>query len=86
MNVLGEGGLKIAAQVHSHPQEAFHSSADDTWAIVRHEGALSLVVPYFAQRTTDTSFLADQKTYRLDALNRWTNIPSPELDRWLQVR
>jgi len=35
----------VAAQVHSHPDEAFHSKGDDEWAIVRHEGALSIVVP-----------------------------------------
>lgn len=33
----------VAAQVHSHPAAAFHSLADDRWAIIRHENALSLV-------------------------------------------
>src|SRR5437763_954318 len=47
----------VAAQVHSHPREAFHSKADDRWAIVRHEGALSLVVPNFAIDTTLSNFL-----------------------------
>src|SRR5437870_9510780 len=32
----------VAAQVHSHPELAFHSIADDRWAIVRHQDALSL--------------------------------------------
>ena len=45
---LRQSRSMIAAQVHSHPREAFHSAADDTWAIIRHEGALSLVLPYFA--------------------------------------
>src|SRR5882672_4350009 len=44
--------VMVAAQVHSHPMEAYHSRADDEWAIVRHEGALSLVVPNFASNTT----------------------------------
>lgn len=38
---LRKNRLFIAAQVHSHPFEAFHSRADDQWAIVRHTGALS---------------------------------------------
>src|SRR4051812_35762345 len=40
LQVLSRDGLWIAAQVHSHPFEAFHSRPDDEWAIVRHEGAL----------------------------------------------
>jgi proteasome lid subunit RPN8/RPN11 len=39
--------LVAAAQVHTHPGRAFHSAADDAWALVRHEGALSFVVPRF---------------------------------------
>src|SRR6266571_3731894 len=31
---LRETGLMMAAQVHSHPLSAFHSPADDQWAIV----------------------------------------------------
>ena len=38
---LRERRLGLAAQVHSHPARAFHSLADDKWAIVRHEGAMS---------------------------------------------
>src|SRR5258705_375865 len=33
---LRERKLGLAAQVHSHPNRAFHSRADDAWAIVRH--------------------------------------------------
>src|SRR4051794_17868587 len=39
---LGESKMIIAAQVHSHPELAFHSEADNEWAIVRHLHALSL--------------------------------------------
>ena len=59
--------LMVAAQVHTHPGDAFHSSADDRWAIVRHQGGLSLVVPWFCQTTTQASFFDDAKVYRLDA-------------------
>ncbi|MGC1863980.1 MAG: hypothetical protein WA733_23390 [Methylocystis sp.] len=37
--------LKVVAQIHTHPGAAFHSDADNEWAIVRHRGALSLVFP-----------------------------------------
>src|SRR6266404_6352259 len=61
---LRRNRFMVAAQVHSHPREAFHSRADDRWAIVRHEGALSLVVPHFASGTTVSNFLQDTKVYR----------------------
>src|SRR5690349_17803539 len=54
--ILRKRRLMVAAQVHSHPERAFHSMADDRWAIVRHQGALSLVLPHFGLRTTRSSF------------------------------
>jgi hypothetical protein len=34
-------------RVHSHPGEAFHSDTDDANPALTHDGALSVVVPYF---------------------------------------
>jgi proteasome lid subunit RPN8/RPN11 len=68
--------LKIAAQVHSHPKEAFHSSADDRWAIVRHRGALSIVVPFFGHRTTLANFRTQSALFALSVQNRWTRVPT----------
>jgi proteasome lid subunit RPN8/RPN11 len=74
----------VAAQVHTHPDEAFHSAADDYWAIVRHAGALSLVVPQFCQETTADTFWRDAVVFRLseddefvqvDANEAWTVTP-----------
>lgn len=64
-------GMMVAAQVHTHPQLAFHSAADDRWAIVRHEGALSLVLPWFGLRSTLTSFAADVAVFRLSKQGVW---------------
>ena len=69
----------ICAQVHSHPAEAFHSSADDEWAIVRHLGALSLVVPYFGARITPAYFLEHSAAYELSPHNKWELVNSAEL-------
>jgi len=68
--------LMVAAQVHTHPQEAFHSPVDDEWAIVRHEGGLSLVVPRFCQKTTAASFGIDAKVFRLDADDVFVEVPA----------
>ena len=44
---LEVSGLRLIAQVHSHPGEAYHSDADDRFAIVTAEGGFSFVVPDF---------------------------------------
>ena len=73
--------LMVAAQVHTHPREAFHSKADDRWAIVRHESALSLVVSNFATGKTVSNFLDDTKVYRFSASAQWIEVRKPELER-----
>lgn len=40
-------GCRYLARVHSHPAEAFHSQTDDANPALSHEGAISIVVPYF---------------------------------------
>jgi proteasome lid subunit RPN8/RPN11 len=67
--------LMVAAQVHSHPGRAFHSQADDAWAIVRHEGALSLVVPRFASDTTIENFLIQTKVFQFSSRATWDEVP-----------
>lgn len=38
---------RYVARVHSHPGAAYHSATDDGNPALRHEGALSIVVPFF---------------------------------------
>jgi proteasome lid subunit RPN8/RPN11 len=75
----------IVAQVHSHPNEAFHSVADDTWAIIRHEGALSLVLPHFALGTSLNTFSRDTVVFRLNDKNEWSEIPAAECNEHIIV-
>jgi len=77
--------LMVAAQVHTHPRDAFHSVADDAWAIIRHEGALSLVLPQFALNTEDKTFADDMKVFRLNAHNVWCAVPAQEVDTCLEL-
>jgi hypothetical protein len=44
---LYERRLELIAQIHSHPQDAYHSDTDDAYAIATKQGAFSLVVPNF---------------------------------------
>lgn len=77
--------LMIAAQVHSHPMEAFHSLADDKWAMVRHAGALSIVLPYFAKNTTTETFLRDAATFVLSTTNKWLLVPQQQVHKLCTV-
>jgi hypothetical protein len=45
---LYRNGLELVAQVHTHPAEYYHSSADDQYAIATTIGCYSIVVPNFA--------------------------------------
>lgn len=80
-DVLRTRKLMVAAQVHTHPEQAFHSVADDKWAIVRHVNALSLVLPYFAMNTRASSFLADSAIFMLSRDNAWREVPRPDVPR-----
>lgn len=46
--MLSDKGLRLIAQVHTHPSAAYHSSTDDDFAMVTARGSLSIVVPDFA--------------------------------------
>jgi proteasome lid subunit RPN8/RPN11 len=78
MKRIRETRFQILAQVHSHPEEAFHSKADDTWAIVRHVGAISLVIPYFARDTVGETFGVQAASYRLDSNDSWQKVSFSE--------
>jgi|SRR5580658_5028733 hypothetical protein len=75
----------LACQVHSHPFNAFHSTADDEWAIVRHEGALSIVVPRFASEVRASTFSRDAAFFRLDQGDVWRSLSQAELAMTFQV-
>lgn len=76
MAVLRSTRSRILAQIHTHPGAAFHSEADDAWAIIRHVGALSLVLPRFAAGTTVSSFLTDVMAYEFSSSGEWQHVNS----------
>jgi proteasome lid subunit RPN8/RPN11 len=83
-DVLRSRGLMVAAQVHTHPAQAFHSAADDQWAIVRHIDALSLVLPYFARDVGVSSFFAEAAVFRLSSENDWCQVPRADVARYVR--
>ena len=66
---------RIVAQIHTHPGRAYHSEVDAEWAIVRHVGAISLVLPKFAASTTPANFLRQAKVYEFSAEGDWVLKP-----------
>jgi len=80
LQFVGDRGLVVPAQVHSHPQEAFHSCVDDERAFVRHENAISIVVPNFAAIPED-KFAVMARFYRLHATSLWRKMDQAEIAR-----
>ncbi len=68
-------------RVHSHPGEAFHSDTDDANPALTHDGALSVVVPYFGlglRRGLDAC-----AAYRL-MNDEWVELPAGQRrSQWL---
>jgi hypothetical protein len=76
MDHLRSTRRRIVAQIHTHPGRAFHSEVDAEWAIVRHVGALSLVLPRFAVSTTPENFLDEVMTYEYSPAGDWDHCPN----------
>lgn len=76
MTRLRTGRLKVVAQIHTHPGRAYHSDVDAEWAIVRHVGALSLVLPRFAHATTLENFQKQVMTYECAPDGDWILVPN----------
>lgn len=77
--VLSEAHLRLIAQVHSHPTQAYHSDTDDRYAIVTADGGLSLVVPNFGDAPADPAVWA---VYRLTG-GDWMELSDAESRRLL---
>jgi hypothetical protein len=72
---LNRRRMVVPIQIHSHPQEAFHSEADDEYAFIKHEGAISIVIPYFAD-FPDRDFLHHAVFFSLSERGIWELLPS----------
>jgi proteasome lid subunit RPN8/RPN11 len=79
-------GVYVAAQLHTHPSEPFHSEADDELALIRHKNALSFVFPDFAANVKAPIFSAAATLFRLSGDNRWEFVPPMEHFRYYQIQ
>lgn len=81
-NWLFENGKRLIAQIHSHPNEAYHSEADDAMAIITTFGGLSLVIPDFG--TSDTYF-EKSAVYRLLPPGAWNALSQQEVRTLIKI-
>lgn len=79
---LYENNLTIIAQIHSHPNEAYHSETDDAYPIVATKGGISIVVPRFAEDSID---IKNWAVYRLSSENRWVELSYSETKKIIQI-
>lgn len=86
MDRICDTGHAVVAQVHSHPQLAFHSRADEVWALVKHVGAYSIVLPWFGARTTIVSFWQDAAVFVMQPNGKWLQLSAHEKEARCQTR
>jgi hypothetical protein len=79
---VSEHGMRLVAQLHTHPGDAYHSDTDDHHALVTARGGFSLVVPFFASGGFDLDVVA---VYRLEVGNTWQPLPSRHAEEILQI-
>lgn len=74
---LYENKMKLIAQIHSHPQEAFHSDADDRYPIVDTYGGISIVIPDFARGNVS---LGESAIFRLSEEKNWVKLTKKQIE------
>lgn len=74
---LYENKMKLIAQIHSHPQEAFHSEADDRYPIVDTYGGISIVIPEFARGKVG---LNESAIFRLSEEKNWDKLTKKQIE------
>lgn len=88
---LYENGLRLIAQIHSHPGHAYHSETDDDYAITTSMGSISIVVPDFAVRPfrfDDCAAyrLSDPPWWHFSRRPRWRRMSLTELQGLIRMR
>lgn len=72
---LYENELSLIAQIHSHPDEAYHSEADNNYAIITKAGGISIVIPHFG---TSDSYFEGSAFYRLYPDTCWAKLSNEQ--------
>ena len=79
---LFENKMSLIAQIHTHPTDAYHSDTDDAYPIATTNGAVSIVIPYFARQPFALSRCA---VYRLHPHRGWVGLTPKEASGLIQI-
>ncbi|NQU52022.1 MAG: Mov34/MPN/PAD-1 family protein [Bacteroidetes bacterium] len=79
---LYENKMSLIAQMHSHPEKAYHSPTDDRYPIVDTFGGLSIVVPNYA---TGILSLKNWAFYRLSSNKKWDELNSTQVSSLIEI-
>lgn len=74
--LLSANNLRLIAQLHTHPSDAYHSDTDDAFPLLSARGSLSIVIPNFAREALDLDRCA---IYRLETQSRWRELSLVEV-------
>lgn len=77
------GGVRILVRVHSHPTDAYHSELDNRNMLIGHEGAISIVVPFFATGSVE---LRTCSINQLHGDGHWRELSSGDIQSRFPVR
>jgi hypothetical protein len=66
-------GLELIAQLHTHPEKAYHSDLDDAYPVITEAGGVSLVIPNFACQPAN---ILNWAAYRLSRAGVWDELSS----------
>ena len=80
--LCGDAGLRVVADVHTHPGKPFQSEADRTSPMVAQAGHVALIVPDFAKNMAHPSQLG---IYQYCGQHRWHDRSGPRADRFLYI-
>jgi hypothetical protein len=75
-------GMSVLARLHTHGTEAYHSGTDDENMLIAHQGAISIVIRFFAREPIDLSRCS---VNMLDHARGWVELGSDEVARRFEV-
>jgi len=79
---LYQNKVKLVAQLHSHPTNAYHSDTDDEYPIATQLGSLSLVIPNFA---AEPFALRRCAAYRLLPDQGWVELGPDRTEQLIKI-
>lgn len=75
-------GMSVLARLHTHGTDAYHSPMDDENMLIAHQGAISIVIPFFAREPID---LGRCSVNMLEHTRGWVELGTDEVVRRFQV-